>query len=79
MFRNCPAIAVCGDLSLIGFSALWITQIIPVIPHREYQLVGDQTLVHQVQRQLVRHFLHHQPGLIIIVGTREDLTGAGAF
>ena len=68
-------IAIRGDLSLVGAAF----QVLNVIAHRQYQLVGDQFLVYQIQRQLIRHLTHYQAGLVIAVRTLQNLAGTDAL
>ena len=56
-FRKLPAVTVDLGLALISNAWLFIFQVINVISHMQDQLIGHQSLCHQIQSQLVRHLL----------------------
>ena len=79
MLGDLPAIAISGHRAAVALTAAWVVQILPVVAHGEYQLVGHQPFVHQIQGQGVRHLPHHQPGFLEVVGTLQDLPGDDTF
>ena len=49
-------------------------EILDIIIHRQYHLVGHQPLLHQRHGQLIRHFPHHQPCFFKRIGALENLS-----
>ena len=57
------SIGIGGDSTPVGQPPLGIGKILPVVAHCQGELVGHQSMVHQIQYQEICHLLHHQPCL----------------
>ena len=79
VLRNLSSVAIHSDCSGVSCGALGRYQIFDVIAHSQHQLIGDQPLVHQIQRQCIRHLPDNQPRLIKGIGTLEHLAGNNAL
>ena len=60
---------------MIFLSALRIRQILYIVSHRQHQLIGHQSFIHQIQRQQIGHLPDHHPGFFIFVRILQHLTG----
>ena len=79
VFGDAPPVAVGGHRPVVALAAARVVQVLPVVAHGEHLLVGHQPLVHQLQRQCVRHLPHHQAGLVKVIGALEHLAGDDAL
>ena len=78
LFGNLPPVGVFLHCTVILCPSCRIGKVLNVIADGENHLVGDKSLVHQVQHKQVRHFPDNQLRLLRLVGTVQYLTGADA-
>ena len=78
LLRNLSSVAVGFNLTVVSGFPDRIGQILDVITDGENHLIGDKTLLHQIQNKLICHFADDKFCLVGFVGTVQDLTGAQA-
>ena len=78
LLRDFSSVAVGFDFAVVSGLPDRIGQILNVVTDGENHLIGDKTLLHQIQNELVRHFADDKSGFVCFVGTLQDLTGAKA-
>ena len=74
MLGHLSSITVGCDLSMELIPNGRIGQIVNVITDGKHHLVGDKSLIHQIQHQKVCHFLHDELRLFYCVGTLQHLS-----
>ena len=79
MLGDLSSVAIRGDRSGISRGALCEYQIFNIIAYGQHQLIGDQPLVHQIQRQCIRHLPDNQSRLVKGIGALEYLAGNNAL
>ena len=57
-------IAVADNLALVLRAALCVLDVLDVVANRDNELVGDEVLAEQVQRQRVGHLAQDYSGLV---------------
>ena len=78
LFRDLPSIVIRLNSAVILCPSRRIGQVLNIITNGENHLVGDKSLVHQVQHKQVRHFPDNQLCFIRLVWAVQNLTGAEA-
>ena len=78
LFWNLPSIVIRLNSAVILCPSCRIGQVLNVVANGENHLIGDKSLVHQVQHKQVCHFPDNQLRLLRLVGTVQYLTGAEA-
>ena len=61
-----------------GFPPIYSHNGSPVVPDGQLDLLRDNTLAHQIERQQLRHFPDDEPGFFCVVGLHEHLPGGDA-
>ena len=77
MLGDLPPVAVGGHWPLIAM--IFHREIFNIVADCEHQLIGGQSLIHQVQGQSVRHLPHDQSGFLKRIGALEHLAGDDTF
>jgi len=73
MLGNLSPVAVRHNLSAIVCIKCRICNIFNVITDGKHKLIRHKTPFHQIQRQRIRHLLHHQPRALRVVGAMQYL------
>lgn len=78
IFRSLSAIAVGFDGTGISLSAFRIGEIQDIISYCQDQLIGDDALLDQIQRQNICHLHDDQSRFVMLIWILQHLTGADA-
>ena len=76
MFGDFSSVRIRSNFSPVLLLPFRIFQIIHIIPYRQYDLVGDKSLIQQIQGQHICHFPDCQPCLAKGIRTVEHLAGS---